>query len=64
MLMIRKILDLFGYVRTFVIVIVLAAVAGAMNAAEIPPLAIGVVVIALGVISLAAPFGSKYRKNF
>lgn len=62
--MFRKIVDLFGYVRTFVIVLVLAAVAGAMNAAKIPPLAIGVVVVVLGAFFYFAPFGAKYRKNF
>lgn len=62
--MFRKILDLFGYVRTFVIVLVLAAVAGALSAAEFHAGVIGVVVGLLGFLLWRAPFGAKYRKNF
>lgn len=62
--MVRKILDLFGYVRTFVIVLVLAAVAGAMNAAGFGAMVIGGVLVFIAALSLVAPFGAKYRKNF
>lgn len=62
--MVRKVLDLFGYVRTFVIVIVLAAVAGALSTMEVPPLGIGAIVVVLAFLFWKAPFGAKYRKNF
>jgi hypothetical protein len=62
--MFKKIMELFGVVRTFVFAIVLAAVAGAMSAAEFPPLGIVLAVVLLGVFFWLAPFGAKYRKNF
>lgn len=60
----RKIVDLFGYVRTFVYVIVLAGLAGALSTVGIPPLGIAVVVVVLALLLWKAPFGAKYRKNF
>lgn len=62
--MVRKVLDLFGVVRAVVIGIVLAAVAAALGAADVPPLGVVVAVLGLAGLVWKAPFGAKYRKNF
>lgn len=60
----RKIVELFGYVRTFVYVLVLAIFAGALSVVGIPPLGIAVATATFAVVLWKAPFGARYRKNF
>ena len=62
--MFQKILERFGVVRTFVLAVVLAAVAVALNTAGFGVLVIGGVLVLISGVAWVAPFGSKYRKNF
>lgn len=62
--MIRKILDLFGVVRTMIMTITLAVVAGAMQAADFSPVFMLIVLGFIVLVFWKAPFGAKFRRNF